>query len=154
MWMKCILALVVAALVGQQIAAVEGLSCYTCNSPSSCRYPSSQYCNVQTANATSSWLSAIHSNVPSIVTYDYKCVNLTYFYASNNVKAQEILGCYYSAIPVCNLNLNATNAYSWAKSCRTCNYNNCNHNPAGTFSKSSFTIMASALLLILVKVFV
>ncbi|EDW12019.1 uncharacterized protein LOC6576588 [Drosophila mojavensis] len=152
MWKKLICALVLAAFLGLQ--TVNGLYCYTCDSPSSCRSPTSQYCNVQTANTTSGWLRRIHSNVPSIVENSFKCLNLTYYYSQNNVKTQEILGCYYSSIPVCYLSLNVTNSYDWAKYCNTCNYDNCNRNPAGTLSKSSFTIVSSALLLILAKIFV
>ncbi|TDG41632.1 hypothetical protein AWZ03_011958 [Drosophila navojoa] len=152
MWKKFICALVLAAFLGLQ--TVNGLYCYTCDSPSSCRSPTSQYCDVNTANTTSAWLRRLHSNVPRTVGNNFKCLNLTYYYPQNNVKTQEILGCYFSSISVCYLFRNANNSYDWEKSCYTCGNDNCNHrNPAGTLSKSSFTIMSSALLLILAKIF-
>ncbi|KAH8274112.1 hypothetical protein KR044_010902, partial [Drosophila immigrans] len=132
--------------------SANSLTCYSCNSAQSCQNPATQACNNETANATSAWLSTIHSDVPQINgSTIFKCLNLTHFIYANNSKMSEILGCYHDTIPVCSLTLNATNSASWAKTCKTCNTDYCNRNPAGTFSKSTYTIIGSVVVLLLVK---
>ncbi|XP_034473584.1 uncharacterized protein LOC117780989 [Drosophila innubila] len=149
MWKKVILGLVLVTFVGLQL--VHSLTCYSCNTPQSCRNPSREECTDYTANKTSSWLSTIHSDVPQIShSNKFRCMNLTYALNSNNVITNEFLGCYHPAIDVCELRLNIS--YSvFRRYCRTCDYNLCNRNPAGTFSKSTYTIVASVMALLLTK---
>ncbi|KAL7739147.1 hypothetical protein ACLKA6_010371 [Drosophila palustris] len=150
MWRNLICGLVLVAFVGLQFA--QSLTCFSCNSPQSCQSPSSQVCNNATANTTSDWLRSIHSDVLDTAgNNSFKCMNLTYFIAANSSKMAEILGCFHQSIPVCSLSLNATNSVSWAKNCKTCDWDNCNGNPAGTFSKSTVTMIASVLALLLAK---
>ncbi|KAL7739146.1 hypothetical protein ACLKA6_010370 [Drosophila palustris] len=141
MWQKVILGLVLVTFVGLQF--VNSLTCYTCNTPQSCQRPSQEVCSDYTANKTSSWLSSIHSDVPQIKHSDkFKCVNLTYALNSNNVITNEYLGCYHPAINVCNLSLNISYTVK-RRNCKTCDWDLCNRNPAGTFSSSTYTILAS-----------
>ncbi|XP_034473078.1 uncharacterized protein LOC117780597 [Drosophila innubila] len=149
MWKKLICGLVLVAFVGLQFA--QSLTCYSCNSPQSCQNPSTQVCNNATANATSSLLSTIHSDVLITGSNSFKCMNLTYFIYANSIKMAEILGCFHQGIPVCSLTLNATNSQSWARSCKTCDYDRCNRNPAGTLSRSTYVMVASVMALILGK---
>ncbi|XP_060658621.1 uncharacterized protein LOC132793041 [Drosophila nasuta] len=150
MWTKVILSLVLVAFVGLQFA--NSLTCYSCNTIQSCQNPSTQTCSNTTANATSAWLSTIHSDVPQINgSLNFKCMNLTHFIYANNSKQSEILGCFHESIPVCSLTLNATNSATWAKTCKTCTTDYCNRSPAGTFSKSSYTMIGSVVALLLVK---
>ncbi|XP_032595117.1 uncharacterized protein LOC6566452 isoform X2 [Drosophila grimshawi] len=139
---KLVFTLVLASFVG---SFVDGLRCYTCNSPTiSCNAPYSQVCNSAVANQTSNWLRTIHSDVPDVNSNNFTCME-QFYNASNNVR--EILGCVHSVIPVCNLTVST----QWTQNCRTCNWDNCNRNPAGTHSRSTYTIMASTMALLLVK---
>ncbi|EDW63248.1 uncharacterized protein [Drosophila virilis] len=150
MWTKLIFGLVLAAFASLQF--VNSLTCYNCISPDDCRNPSTQVCSNATADATSRWLNTIHSNVPTVSgSNSFKCMNLTYYYQANLSKTHEYLGCYHPAISVCQLNVNATQGSTWSRGCSTCDWDKCNRNPAATFSKSTYTIMASAITLILVK---
>ncbi|KAH8378199.1 hypothetical protein KR093_010015 [Drosophila rubida] len=171
MWRKVILSLVLVAFVGLQLGESDGkvsekniilislyfytgnsLTCYSCNSPQSCLNPDTQVCSNATANTTTDWLNAIHSDVPKINTSEgYKCMNLTYFIYANMSKTAEILGCMRETVPFCSLTLNVSNSATWAKNCKSCTTDYCNRNPAGTFSKSTYTIIACVVALILAK---
>ncbi|KAM8715014.1 hypothetical protein ACLKA7_002117 [Drosophila subpalustris] len=144
---KIVFGVVLVFFVGLQF--VNSMSCYTCNSPQSCQKPWQEVCNDYTANTTSSWLSDIHSNVPQVGhSEEFKCMNLTYSINSINAATHKYLGCYHKEVDVCGLRLNITwNTFS--KECHTCFWDLCNGNPAGSFSSSIFTILASVMTLLL-----
>ncbi|TDG41631.1 hypothetical protein AWZ03_011957 [Drosophila navojoa] len=133
------------ATVSLQI--VSGLTCYSCTSPSSCVNPSTQVCSDRTADETTAWLNTIHKFVPVVESSgSFLCMNLTYYFESNNSKIHEYLGCYHPDIPVCILPLNASISDTWKKGCQSCNKDKCNRNPAGTFSKSFYTITVALII--------
>ncbi|KAH8317404.1 hypothetical protein KR067_006721 [Drosophila pandora] len=146
MWKKVTFAAVLVSFLGVQFAS--SLSCYSCNSPSSCRSPSTQSCTNATANANKDFLATYHNNVPVVNgSLTFACANLTYYFQSNYSTTSEFLGCVHPGTNVCQLTL--TNANSWSKRCTTCTTDYCN--PAGTFSGSFFTIVGSAIALLLAK---
>ncbi|XP_017095459.2 uncharacterized protein [Drosophila bipectinata] len=149
MWKKVTFAVVLVAFLGVQLAS--SLSCYSCNSPSACRSPSTQTCTNATANANKDFLGTYHSNVPTVNgSLSFLCANLTYYHQANNSHTSEFLGCVHPGTNVCTLTLsNSTQQGTWARRCNTCNTDYCN--PAGTFSGSLFTIVGSVIALLLAK---
>lgn len=64
----------------------SSLSCYSCNSPSSCRSPSTQSCTNATANANNDFLATYHSDVPTVNgSLNFFCANLTYYHQSSKI---------------------------------------------------------------------
>ncbi|XP_023162562.2 uncharacterized protein LOC111593775 [Drosophila hydei] len=150
MWQKLIFGLVLAVIGGQQF--VNGLTCYSCNSPASCVSPSPQVCSDATAHETTVWLNTIHKFVPVVGSSNsFSCMNLTYYFENNRSKIHEYLGCHHPDIPVCILPLNASNSDSWKKGCLSCEADKCNRNPAATSSQSLYSIMITAMALIVAK---
>ncbi|EDW75668.1 uncharacterized protein Dwil_GK23996 [Drosophila willistoni] len=149
MWKKVILVAVLVAFISVQFA--DSLICYSCNSPDSCRSPSSHVCSNTTANASSTFLKTIHSNVPEIAGSSYfLCSNLVYTHSENQSQAAAFQGCVHPNATVCNLTLNATNSNNWNRTCSTC-FDKDYCNPAGTFSGSFYTIVGSVLALLMAK---
>ncbi|XP_016961738.1 uncharacterized protein LOC108032427 [Drosophila biarmipes] len=148
MWKKVIFCVVLVAFVGVQFA--NSLTCSKCTSPSGCKSPSSETCSNSTANANKVFLESYHSNVPAINgSLSFSCANLTYYHAANNTHGSEFLGCVFNETNVCSLTLTNTST-GWSRKCFTCGTDYCN--PAGTFSGSAYTIVGSAIALLLAKI--
>ncbi|KAH8245254.1 hypothetical protein KR032_007379 [Drosophila birchii] len=150
MWKKVTFCVVLVAFLGIQFA--DALTCYSCNTVAGCRNPSTQTCTNATANANREYLTTIHNNVPTVNgSLSFLCANSTYYYSQNNTHTSEFLGCVFPATNICQLSLsNTANQNSWSRKCSTCNTDYCN--PAGTFSGSTYTILGSAIALLLAKV--
>ncbi|XP_068139987.1 uncharacterized protein [Drosophila tropicalis] len=150
MWKKVIFVVVLVAFISVQFA--DSLRCYSCDSPQSCRSPSSHLCTNETANASSTFLSTIHSDVPEIAgSSNFSCSNLYYTHRENQTQAFAFMGCVHPNASVCNLSLNATNSNNWIISCYTCNEKDYCTSPAGTFSGSFYAIVGSTLALLMAK---
>ncbi|XP_033162199.1 uncharacterized protein LOC117142375 [Drosophila mauritiana] len=148
MWKKIVFCVVLVAFVAVPFA--NSLSCNKCTSPSGCKSPSSETCSNSTANANKNFLEGYHSNVPTVNgSLSFSCANLTYYHAANYTHTFEFLGCVFNETNVCNLAL--TNTVSgWSRKCVQCGTDYCN--PAGTYSSSVYTIVGSAIAVLLAKV--
>ncbi|KAH8378202.1 hypothetical protein KR093_010016 [Drosophila rubida] len=152
------------------IYLANSLTCYSCDSMDACRNPSEQICNDKTANDTSTWLAQMHGDIPFIAHSDkFKCMNMTYalnsgaseiiefnvleftevFCFTANVRTHEFLGCFHPQIDVCKLKMNISHSNIWYRQCDICEWDLCNKNPAGSFSKSTYTIIVSIVGLLL-----
>ncbi|EDV58328.1 uncharacterized protein LOC6541408 [Drosophila erecta] len=148
MWKNLILGAVLVAFVAVPLA--NSLTCNKCNSPSGCKSPSSETCSNSTANANKQFLEGYHSNVPAVSgSLNFSCANLTYYHPANYSHTFEFLGCVFNETNVCNLALTNTQS-GWSKKCLQCGTDYCN--PAGTYSSSVYTIVGSAVVLVLAKV--
>ncbi|XP_017006262.2 uncharacterized protein [Drosophila takahashii] len=148
MWKKVIFCVVLVAFLGIQFA--DSLTCSKCTTPSGCKSPSSETCSNSTANSNKAFLETFHNNVPAVNgSFNFSCANLTYYHAANNSHASEFLGCVFNETNVCGLTLTSSTT-GWSKKCLTCGTDYCN--PAGTFSGSAYTIVGSAIALLLAKV--
>lgn len=145
----------------------NALTCYSCDSVESCRNANTQECSNETALENNAMLSTIFQDLPYVNNIsNFECFNLTYICKSQslldfvknilsklsltaNQTLTELRGCIFPDVKVCDqFPLTSYFGYNF---CYTCNWNYCNRNPAGTFSKSTFTIIASAITLIFTK---
>ncbi|XP_030561595.1 uncharacterized protein LOC115763255 [Drosophila novamexicana] len=145
MWKKVVTALFLWTFTAVQHG--NALTCYSCDSVESCRNANTQECSNETALENNAILSTIFQDLPYVNNIsNFECFNLTYI---SNQTLTELRGCIFPEVKVCDqFPLTSYFGYNF---CYTCNWNYCNRNPAGTFSKSTFTIIASAITLIFTK---
>ncbi|EDV99044.1 uncharacterized protein LOC6566451 [Drosophila grimshawi] len=150
----CSKLLVVCALIAFVcLPLANSLTCYTCTGPADCKNPRTHTCSDATANLTSNYLRVHHQFVPELKSTSYNCLGLDYIYATNNSVVHKVYGCVHPNAQACSLYLKPEYS-SWRKSkCNTCSGNNCNKSPAGKMSSSVFTIAATALAVMLSKIY-
>ncbi|KAH8403105.1 hypothetical protein KR222_005241 [Zaprionus bogoriensis] len=151
MYKKAVFASVLIAFVCVQLAT--SLTCYTCTTPNDCKSPSKTTCTNATASTTSHHLGVYHQNVQNVSGLSFSCLALKYTYANNNSVVHQIHGCVHPNVYPCTLPLKPQYA-SWRKTrCLVCSGDKCNKNPAGKLSSSLFTVAATALGLMLAKIY-
>ncbi|XP_032595488.1 uncharacterized protein LOC116805734 [Drosophila grimshawi] len=164
-----LLGLVLVALIGIQL--VNSLTCYSCKSEASCRNPSFQVCSNATVSANMAFLKTVYTDVPTLIdNSQYKCANLSSSFSSN--MTAEFQGCIDKFFNICFMASN-TPPFNINMTCDMCNWSYCNtaglppppnsnipaslspplnkNNPAGAHSQSTYTIIATAIALIIFK---
>ncbi|XP_017062330.2 uncharacterized protein LOC108102151 [Drosophila ficusphila] len=145
---KVLIASLLVAFVCVQF--VDSLVCYTCVTPNDCKKPKKVTCTNAAANETSNYLRVYHQNVQNFTSTRFDCLALQYKY-NNNVVSQ-LHGCVHPNVYPCSLSLQPAFSHFNKTRCLTCSGDKCNKSPAGKMSSSTFTIAASVLGLLLVKI--
>ncbi|EDW12022.1 uncharacterized protein LOC6576591 isoform X1 [Drosophila mojavensis] len=148
---KSFLVSVLIAITGVQLAS--SLTCYTCLNANDCKKAKTTTCTHAAANETSYYLGVYHQNVHWVPMNRYDCLALKYTYRNNNTVTHQLHGCVHPDVNVCNLSLKPEYS-SWRRAhCNVCSGNKCNKSPAGTLSRSHYTIVAAVLALVLAKIY-
>ncbi|XP_060666490.1 uncharacterized protein LOC132798588 [Drosophila nasuta] len=152
MYNKVLIVSVLLAFMCVQFAT--SLTCYTCVTPNDCRSPKKVTCTNAAANETSQYLNVYHQNVRNLTSLRFDCLALKYTFASNTTATHQLHGCIHPDVAPCSLSLRPEYSYNWRRStCNVCSGNKCNKNPAGKMSSSVYTIAATAMGLMLAKIY-
>ncbi|KAH8274105.1 hypothetical protein KR044_010903, partial [Drosophila immigrans] len=134
--------------------AVSSLTCYTCLNPNDCKSARKTTCTAAAANETSQYLRVYHDNVRNFSSTRFDCLALKYTFSSNNSVSHQLHGCIHPDVSPCTLSLKPEYYYIWRKNkCTVCSGDKCNKSPAGKMSSSIYTIIATAMGLMLAKLY-
>ncbi|XP_055905737.1 uncharacterized protein LOC129941190 [Eupeodes corollae] len=130
------------------IQLANSLECYSCDSMQGCKSPGKITCNSNNSNQTNRYLTQhFNQNLTNVTSSNFKCVFLNYTTRQSSYSNITYKGCAFDRTPVCELY--PRNPALQKQKCIQCSAKLCN--PAGTFSSSSLTVIASIIVVTLYK---
>ncbi|ALC39027.1 maker455 [Drosophila busckii] len=146
---------VLSTFVGTLLVSSIRLACPSCRSPDSCKEPATEICNQTTANASNAFLTTLHTDVPEVNNTDnFHCGSFNYRKYPNQFDTYAFKGCIYADLPLCELTFNSELNEAWIKRCAWSTPNELpddDDDAAGSLAQSTYTMMASFMILGLLK---